>query len=369
MVVGLDTLRRIGASLEDIVITRGSIDRRWHNVARASLLAADLLRSELSSLDLISLADLTAAVLTFQLHLHLLFLALADAHKALKLLDHLVFLIELAGELLDLGLLGSDLLIGLSCDLSCLLVPIDACLELHVDLFFLFQLFLGDRCQIGELADLDLVRHVLSVALGEHAHSIQELVVDGDFVFESASVAVVKNVNFFSLVLKVDFEVHRAIDSRLDALLLLRDLLDLFLFVLELAVEDRDSSLELLQLSLIEDNLGLRAHLVQFLLPLGRDLCDLALKLALPAFSLLDVERRHGRVESLSVLLGLHNQVSLQVHEPVEALVLLDLQDEHISRLLCLTELNGKFAGVVASLDTELVKLALFLLERTSQIT
>lgn len=111
-------------------------------------------------------------------------------------------------------------------------MAINTCLQLLVDLLLLLQLLLSDRSQVGELADINLVGHVLCIALSQHAHSVKQLVIDGDLVFKGTAISGVQYINFLSLVFQVDLEVHGPVDGLLDTLPLLRDLLNLFLLIL-----------------------------------------------------------------------------------------------------------------------------------------
>ena len=129
---------------------------------------------------------------------------------------------------------------------------VNALLKLLMDLLLLLELFLGDRCQVSQAADLDLVLHELGVTLGEHLHSFHKFIIDTDFVFKSASVAVVEDVNLLSLLLQVDFEVHSAVNGLLNLLLLFRNLSNLLLLVRQLVGENGDTGLELLELILVQ---------------------------------------------------------------------------------------------------------------------
>lgn len=57
------------------------------------------------------------------------------------------------------------------------------------------------------------------------------------------------------------------------------------------------------------------------------------------SLSLFDILDRDSRVNTPRILLRLQDKVSLEVHELVEPLVFLHLEDEHICRLLSGTEL------------------------------
>ena len=128
---------------------------------------------------------------------------------------------ELIREFFDLSLLSGDLGVRLFGKCSCLFMAIDASFELLVDFLLLLELLLGDGGQVDHFANLDLISHELTIALSEHAHCIEKLIVDSHFVFESTTVAVVKDINLLGLVLEVDLEVHCFVHSLIDALLLL----------------------------------------------------------------------------------------------------------------------------------------------------
>ena len=240
--------------------------------------------------------------------------------------------------------------------------------ELLGNLLLLLELLLRDRGQIGEAADLHFVSHVLRVTPGEHLDGLHELIVDVDLVLKRAPVTIIEHVDLLGLVLQVNLEVHRAIDRVLNLLLLVRDLLNLIILVRELASQDRDSCLELFELSLVEGLLRLLASVTEYLLPLLGHLDDMLVEVVLAILSLLDILSRNGRVQTEGVFLSLHDEVSLQVHELEETFVFLNFEDEHIGLCLSLAKLNRKFARVIPRLFPEVVQLRVLVFKGVGQL-
>ena len=75
-------------------------------------------------------------------------------------------------------------------------------------------------------------------------------------------------------------------------------------------------------------------------MPVLSDFTDVLFQLLLTLLSLLDILRRDGRVEVLCVFLGLQDQVSFEIHEPMEAFIFLDFKNKDIGFLLGRTELD-----------------------------
>ena len=100
-----------------------------------------------------------------------------------------------------------------------------------MDFFFLLQLLFRDRCQVGQAADFDFVAHVLGVTSGKHLDSLHKLVVHTDLVLEGASITIVQYINLIGLLLQVNFEVHCAVNSVLNLLFFVLNLLNLIILV------------------------------------------------------------------------------------------------------------------------------------------
>ena len=83
---------------------------------------------------------------------------------------------------------------------------------------------------------------------------------------------------------------------------------------------------------------------------------------------LFNVERANCGVHTLSILLCLHDQITLLVHKPVKTLVLFHLQDENVSGLLGLTELSAKLTRIITSLHAQIIKLTLFVRKRLAEV-
>ena len=115
-------------------------------------------------------------------------------------------------------------------------MTINACFELLMDLLLLLEFLHCNRRQVGQLADFDLISHVLSVAIGKLTDCIKKLIIDGDLVLEGTAIPLVQHLDFVSLLAQVDVEVHCPIDSSLDFILLLINALNFTVLIGELAI-------------------------------------------------------------------------------------------------------------------------------------
>ena len=68
-------------------------------------------------------------------------------------------------------------------------------------------------------------------------------------------------------------------------------------------------------------------------------------------------------IETFGVGLSLHNQAALQVHETMQSFILLDLEHQDVGIFLCGTQLERQLASIISRLNSEVIKLTLFLLK------
>ena len=115
-------------------------------------------------------------------------------------------------------------------------MTINACFELLMDLLLLLEFLHRDRRQVGQLANLDLISHVLSVAIGKLTDCIEKLIIDGDLVFEGTAIPLVQHLDFISLLAQVDIEIHCPIDGSFNFILLLLNAFNFTLLIGELAI-------------------------------------------------------------------------------------------------------------------------------------
>lgn len=112
--VGLDTLRCVRTAIEDMIIVALQLRHGCTTILGSSSSAtADRLASELLLGDEVGLIARGVPLSLIHLLLHFLLLVLADGEQALQLHEHLVFFLQLTGQLLYFGGLCKDLLIGL----------------------------------------------------------------------------------------------------------------------------------------------------------------------------------------------------------------------------------------------------------------
>ena len=110
------------------------------------------------------------------------------------------------------------------------------------------------------------------------------------------------------------------------------------------------------------------AGVSEYLLPLLSHLNDVLVEVVLAILSLLNILCRNGRVQTESIFLSLHDEVSLQVHELEETFVFLDFEDEHVCLCLSLAKLNRKFARVIPRLFPEVVQLHILVFKGCGQL-
>ena len=148
---------------------------------------------------------------------------------------------------------------------------------------------------------------------------------------------------------------------------MVRHNLDFLILVFEFLHQNRYSGLELFDFNFVEDFLGLISDLSQFVLPVLSHGGNFILKILLLVLCLLDVLACDSRVHACCILLGLEDEVSLQVHELGQTLVFLELQNKDIRLTLSFSKFYRHFPCVIACLSPQLVKLVLLLVKRVSE--
>jgi hypothetical protein len=96
---------------------------------------------------------------------------------------------------------------------------------------------------------------------------------------------------------------------------LVRNDLDFLVLVFKFLHQNRNSGLELFDFNFIENFLSLISDLSQFVLPVLSHCGNFILEILLLVLCLLDVLACDSGVHACCILLGLEDEISLQVHE------------------------------------------------------